>query len=204
MPGSLHMRCFSVSLTVALWDKLLSSLMSNWNLGEVRAAKDSHWPGWLPGPHTRLCPLWPPINYICTELTSQAGRDLPRELKVVLAVTLPHHWFPGPIRPTWWPGVFFLPHLCVRQALSFWLRPWGWPSLIKKDAFVVGPGGQDWELSVTPKCLPKHWDECYGKRLAGSLSTGHVALLQPHPGTFWGVLGWILLACSFSVTFFFF
>lgn len=161
MPGTLH-TCFSPSLTIALWGRLLSSLHW-WVIGNLaklsQGSQDSNWPGWLPSPHTPLCPLWPPINYISTQLTSQSRRDLPRELNVRVTWLWPCHTTDcQPIRLMWWPHIFFLPHLCARQALSCWLRQQEWPSLIRNDCSVVGLGGASsaaqWVLNLGAFCVP--------------------------------------------------
>lgn len=131
--------------------------MSNWKLEELKSG--------LPG----LKPAWLTPKPPCTPLPSMASHQLHIhrakssvqegltqgvECEGDLAVTLTHHWLPGPIRLVGWPGVFFLPHLCVPQALSCWLRQQEWPWLVKKDPSAVGPRGAsstEWVLKMSPR-----------------------------------------------------
>lgn len=167
--------------------------MSKGKLGEVKSGQSGLRLAWL----TPKAPCTPlpsvashQLRMYRANLAVKEGLAQGVECEGDLAVTLPHHWLPGPIRLVWWPGVFFLPHLCLHQALSCGLRHQEWPSLIKKGSLCsrlmrcklcfMSP------QEVTPKCLPEHWDERCGKEPAGPLSAGHLPLLQPHPGPCWG------------------
>lgn len=119
------------------------ALMSNWKFGDVKSGQPGLELAWLTPK-----PPWTPLPSMASHqlpkhranLSVKEGLAQGVECEGDLAVNLPHHWLPGPIRLMWWPGVSFLPHLCVHQALSCRLLQQEWPSLIKKDSSTVGPG----------------------------------------------------------------